>query len=99
MINEKNSAGNTALQWACGSPIEMIPGVTIKELKTIVQLLLDHGADKNITNQEDQTALLIAIQKQRQDIVEILMDPIPDDLDLDAGELDENIVVEHHETK
>ena len=99
IINDKNLQGNTPLLWAVGSPLEMIPGATIADLVEIVKMLLEHGADKTIQSAQEKTALLIAIEKNRNELVELLMDPIPDDIDLDEGELDDDIVVEHHSDK
>ena len=96
IINDKNTQGNTPLHWVVGAPIELLDGIKEDHLVEMTNLLLQKGADKNIENDSQQTPLLIAIQKHREHIVELLMDPIPDDYELDN---EKEIIIDENELK
>ena len=87
IINDVNQQGNTPMHWTVGAPIEMMDGIKEDHIVKITNMLLEKGADKNILNKSEQTPLLIAIQKHRELVVEVLMEPIGDDIEIGDGEI------------
>jgi len=58
-INRQDDEGNTLLHKVCAYNVNY-EAEKAKETYRKVKLLLEHGADKNITNNKDQTALALA---------------------------------------
>jgi len=61
-VNARNQIGRTAL-YNC---------IANRGTKDIAQMLLDHGADFTIAGNNGKTPLALAIEKNRQDIVDLL---------------------------
>jgi hypothetical protein len=61
-VNARNSDGRTPLFGCIASP----------GTNEIAQMLLDHGADFTIANNSGKTPLKLAIEKKRQDMVDLL---------------------------
>jgi len=61
-VNARNKLGRTPL-FGC---------INNKGTKEIAQMLLDHGADFTIANNNGKTPLKVAIEKNRQDIADLL---------------------------
>ena len=62
-INDRNSAGNTALI-----------GASIGGHKECVKMLLYHNADVNIQIEDGNTALMLALMKGHEEWVKMLLD-------------------------
>ncbi|MNR10898.1 Ankyrin repeats (3 copies) [compost metagenome] len=58
-INRQDDEGNTLLHKVCAYNVNY-EAEKAKETYRKVKLLLENGADKNITNNKDQTALALA---------------------------------------
>ncbi|EDR23156.1 ankyrin repeat-containing protein YAR1, putative [Entamoeba dispar SAW760] len=84
IVNDKNESGSTALHWAVRGDIQ------------IVQMMLDAGADKTILNAQNKTAIELAAEEHKDDIVALLIGPVADDLVDDDNEekVDDEIIVE-----
>mmetsp|Transcript_11590 Transcript_11590/g.19864 ORF Transcript_11590/g.19864 Transcript_11590/m.19864 type:complete len:246 (-) Transcript_11590:244-981(-) len=65
-INHRTNQGRTALHWAC-----------ISERLEIIPLLLEHGADKNITDQFNKTALDYLVECVPR-VLDLVSNPQPD---------------------
>lgn len=72
-VNDQDNAGNTLLHKVCAYNINF-DREAAKETYRKVKLLLEHGADKNISNDQDQTALMLASRDNlKVKAVEVLM--------------------------
>ncbi|MDA6068075.1 hypothetical protein NJT12_00460 [Flavobacterium sp. AC] len=72
-LNEQDNEGNTLLHKICEYNVNY-DAETAKETYRKVKLLLENGADKNITNDKDETALMIASEDNLKiKTVELLM--------------------------
>jgi ankyrin repeat protein len=72
-INEQDNKGNTLLHKVCAYDVNYDANMA-KETYKKVKLLLDHGADISITNDKDQTALMLASEDNLKiKTVELLM--------------------------
>ncbi|MBB4800960.1 ankyrin repeat protein [Flavobacterium nitrogenifigens] len=58
-VNEQDNQGNTILHKVCAYNVNY-DAEAAKEIYRKVKLLLENGADKNITNDKDETALTLA---------------------------------------
>ncbi|MCM0665561.1 ankyrin repeat domain-containing protein [Flavobacterium tyrosinilyticum] len=72
-VNEQDNQGNTILHKVCAYNVNYDPEAA-KEIYRKVKLLLENGADKEITNDKDETALALAsTDNLKVKTVELLM--------------------------
>nr|WP_199001322.1 ankyrin repeat domain-containing protein [Flavobacterium sp. ASV13] len=74
-VNEQDNEGNTFLHKVCAYNVNY-DAEAAKEIYRKVKLLLENGADKDITNDKDETALMLASgDNLKVKTVELLMKP------------------------
>ena len=67
-VNAQDSSGNTALRWAIKNP-----SGNHLDKEEIVQLLIDHGSNPNLKNEEGEDVFLLAVLKGEESILNKLL--------------------------